>query len=646
MNFDISAEIEKRESSSQSCEASQWEIHEFYNALMNDSILGITVVDTNYKIVLTNSMFCKLFNKSADEFVGKYCFSEFEKRDEVCSHCPGKQAMATGVPAEVETQAVLDDGRSIHVKNRAIPILSNDGRLKGFIEMIEDIDERKKAEEKIKKNEEHLRILIDSILAGVVMIDADTHAIMDCNLQAQQMIGLSKEEIVGKVCHNFICPQDESGCPISDMCQTVDMSERILLRTGKERVPILKTVTPIEWCNHSYLIESFIDISQLKDAEHALWVSEERFRTAANLASDLIWELDVQTGRMEWFGDIDGRLGYKQGEFPRTLQAWESIIHLDDYHDVICHKEEYIRDNKPYDTEYRVRRKDGKYLYWTDCGTILFDKEGKPKRMIGVCSDITNRRESEQKQQKLLEQLKKANDELKSFAYIASHDLKAPLRGVKVLADWLCDDYADKLGTDGKEHVELLVSRVNRMQNLINGILQYSGIGRIDEHINEIDIGQVIADVIDSISPPDNIKIIVDKQMPVIIYEKTRIIQVFQNLISNAVKYMDKEEGIIRIDFNENEEFWQFSINDNGPGIKQEYFEKIFQMFQTLLPRDQFESTGVGLPVVKKIVELYGGRIWVESQVGKGSSFLFTIPKYKLEDERTSNEKLQTNFIS
>ena len=646
MHFNVNKEIENNKLLPQMEEAASWDVLEFYNAVMNDSILGITVVDINHRIILTNPTFCKLFNKSTEEFVGKYCYNEFEKRNEVCPHCPGLKAIATGAPAEVETEAVLDDGTRIYVRNRAIPLFSQNGKIKGFIEMIENIDEKKRAELKLKQNEEHLKMLFNSILAGVIMIDTQTHEIIDCNLQAEKMIGLQKKEIIGKVCHKFICPAEMGKCPINDLHQSVDMSERVLLKAGNIRIPILKTVTPINCNNHSYLIESFIDISELKNAEKALWTSEERFRTAAKLASDLIWELNIKTGHLIWFGDIDGKLGYNKGEFPRTLQAWESIIHPDDYSKVVYEKEEHIKEIKPYNIEYRVRKKNGDYLYWTDFGTTLLDKEGKPDRMIGVCSDVTNRRVSEQKQLKLLEQLEKVNDELRSFAYIVSHDLKAPLRGVKVLADWLSADYSDKLGPEGKNQVELLVSRVDRMQNLINGILQYSRIGRVDEIISEIDTGEVVANVIDAILPPENIKILVQENMPIVVYEKTRIFQVFQNLISNAIKYMDKEEGIIKINFIEHDDFWQFSVIDNGPGIKEEYFEKIFQMFQTLSPRDQFESTGVGLTVVKKIVELYGGRIWVESQIEDGSTFLFTIPKYKLEDKRATNEELQANIIS
>ncbi|MBN1975744.1 MAG: PAS domain S-box protein [Sedimentisphaerales bacterium] len=506
-------------------DTASWDIHESYKALMNDSILGITVVDTNYKIIMTNSTFCELFNKSAAEFAGKYCFKEYEKRDEICPHCPGRRAMATGAPAEVETQAVRDDGTRIHVRNRAIPFFSHDGQINGFIEMIENIDEKKRAQEDLYK-------------------------------------------------------------------------------------------------------------------------SEERFRMAAKLASDLIWELDIKTDHLEWYGDIDGRLGYKTGEFPRTIQAWESILHPDDYDRVANELKLFLTEGEPFNTEHRIKTKNGDILYWTARGTIIYDSEGKPARGIGVCSDVTNRRNYEQRQKELMAELEKVNEELTSFAYIVSHDLKAPLRGVKVLADWLCEDYADKLGPEGKNQMELLVSRVDRMHNLIDGILQYSRIGRIEDNISEVDTQQVVTDVIDALLPPANIRITVENKLPVIMCEKTRMFQIFQNLISNAVKYMDKEEGIIKLDCAEEEDFWKFSVEDNGPGIEEKYFDKIFQMFQTLSPRDQYESTGIGLTVVKKIIELYGGKIWIESKVGNGSIFLFTIPKQKNTYRGTIDEELQTNFIS
>jgi signal transduction histidine kinase len=145
------------------------------------------------------------------------------------------------------------------------------------------------------------------------------------------------------------------------------------------------------------------------------------------------------------------------------------------------------------------------------------------------------------------------------------------------------------------------------------------------------------------VAPPENISITVENELPVIEFERTRITQVFQNLLSNAVKFMDKPEGQVKIGCVEEDGFWKFTVADNGPGIEEKYFEKIFDMFQTLAPRDEVESTGVGLTVAKKIVELYGGKIWVQSKVGEGSTFLFTLPKQETE---VKDAQLQASIIS
>ena len=216
--------------------------------------------------------------------------------------------------------------------------------------------------------------------------------------------------------------------------------------------------------------------------------------------------------------------------------------------------------------------------------------------------------------------------ELRDFAYVVSHDLKAPLRSIKTLADWLATDHSDKLGKDGKEQMDLLVSRVDRMHKLIDGILQYSRIGRMKERPVYMDLNELIPKIIETLGPAGNIKIEVKNQLPTIFAEQSSIFLIFQNLLSNAVKYMDKPNGQIEVASTEQDGYWKFAVTDNGPGIEPKNFEKIFQIFQTLTPRDQIESTGVGLTIVKKIVETHGGRIWVESQLGIGSTFFFTLP--------------------
>jgi signal transduction histidine kinase len=241
--------------------------------------------------------------------------------------------------------------------------------------------------------------------------------------------------------------------------------------------------------------------------------------------------------------------------------------------------------------------------------------------------EIGEREKAEHKQTDLLKELESANQELKDFAYIASHDLKAPLRAIKTLSDWISTDYADKLDQDGQEQLKLLRQRVDRMHNLIDGILQYSRVGRVREKIVNVDLNTLLPDIIDTLAPPENIKITVETQLPTVKCEETRVTQVFQNLLSNAVKYMDKPKGLIKVGCAEEGEFWKFYVCDNGPGIEQKHFERIFKIFQTLAPRDEFESTGIGLTVVKKIVELYGGKIWLESELGQGTTFFWTFPK-------------------
>ena len=165
------------------------------------------------------------------------------------------------------------------------------------------------------------------------------------------------------------------------------------------------------------------------------------------------------------------------------------------------------------------------------------------------------------------------------------------------------------------------------MDALIDGILQYSRVGRVRETVADVDLNEIVNEALAMLAPPPHIEVEIAPDLPRVRAERTRMLQLFQNLLSNAIKYLDKPEGLIRVGRVEHEDEWEFSISDNGPGIEPRHFQRIFQLFQTLAPRDRVESTGVGLALVKKIVELYGGRVWVESQPGTGSTFYFTLPK-------------------
>lgn len=245
----------------------------------------------------------------------------------------------------------------------------------------------------------------------------------------------------------------------------------------------------------------------------------------------------------------------------------------------------------------------------TELSTVLLYLQGKEKLLTQQALELSN-----------------VNQELSDFAYIVSHDLKAPLRAIGSLADWIAADYADKLDEQGKEQLSLLIGRVKRMHNLIDAVLQYSRVGRVKEQKVEINLNELVQDVIEVLAPPRNVTITIENELPTILFEKIRMEQVFQNLISNSIKYMDKPNGEIKIASVEENDYWKITVEDNGPGIEEKYFEKVFQIFQALDPRDEYESTGVGLSVVKKIIESNGGRIWIESKVGSGSKFIFTVP--------------------
>jgi signal transduction histidine kinase len=241
--------------------------------------------------------------------------------------------------------------------------------------------------------------------------------------------------------------------------------------------------------------------------------------------------------------------------------------------------------------------------------------------------EIDVRKKTELQKEKLITELDISNRELKDFAYIVSHDLKAPLRAIGSISQWIHSDYHDKLDDDGRMQLDLLLSRVHRMQGLIEGILAYSRVTRVKEEKEVIDLNKLVKEAIEMVAPSEKFTITVDENLPTVNYGPTRILQIFQNLIGNAVKYNDKDAGIIDIHCTENQHNWAISITDNGPGIEEKYFEKIFQIFQTLKSRDEFESTGIGLTIVKKIIEGNGGKISVNSVPGKQTTFTFTILK-------------------
>jgi two-component system sensor kinase FixL len=305
-------------------------------------------------------------------------------------------------------------------------------------------------------------------------------------------------------------------------------------------------------------------------------------------------------------------------------------------------------DNCPLKIASRTSRHEDAEIYIPQKDTWVMVSADPVKDDEDICffvyiiRDITYRKKAEQILARLNDdlhktvlELKRSNQELRCFAHIIAHDLKSPLRGIGSLAGRLIRKYNDKLDDEGKNQLRLLIVRVKRMGEFIDGILRYSEIGHSSKELQHVDVNALLAEIIGEMTIPENFEINVEQKLPAVQCEKLRLKQVFQNLISNAVKYTDKSKGKISIGCTEEDGFWNFSVADNGCGVKEQYYEKIFEIFQTLAPRDKTESTGIGLTIVKKIVEMYGGKVWVTSTLGQGSTFFFTLP-----------QKRETNYVN
>jgi len=414
-------------------------------------------------------------------------------------------------------QAVSCNGRHIGslcaVFQRDFEPSENEKKIIGILASAMRVEEeRRQAKEELRQSrkaaEDALQtgeLILDTMPVGVIVVGRDKR-IRRVNKTALMMMGCnSPQEVIGNTCHKKICPAEVNKCPVIDLGNSVDNSEKVLLNRSGQEIPILKTVLPITLEGEDVLLEAFVDITDRLQAEQELEKLNKDLESA-------VWEL------------------------------------------------------------------------------------------------------------------RRTNKELQEFAYITAHDLKTPLRGIGTLADWISTDYADKFDDQGKKQVRLLVGKAKQMSALIDDILQYSRLGHTSPEKRQVDLNTVLSEVITGIDPPENIQITIENELPVLMCEKTQIIQVFQNLLSNAVKYMDKPEGQIKVGCIQQDGFWKFSVADNGPGIDEKYFKKIFKIFQTLSPVDRVDSTGIGLSIVKKIVELNAGIVWVESQPGHGCTFFFTVP--------------------
>lgn len=376
------------------------------------------------------------------------------------------------------------------------------------------------------------------------------------------------------------------------------------------------------------------DVSEIKKIEKELQHSRERLNMALENGNTGIWEWDLKTNEVIWDERLERMFQMETGAFGGTFSDFENLINEEDISHVRKAIKASIVEGIPFETIFRTRHfLPGSVKYITIKGLVTNDKDSCITGMIGVAFDVTEmKKDTERLLLKLNEELLRSNKELEQFAYIASHDLQEPLRMVSGFTQLLEKRYGDQLDENAREYIHYAVDGANRMSGLINGLLAYSRVHTRGKEFTTVNLNSVIDQV------QRNLQMQIEEKkaeisvetLPPIIADEGQMIHLIQNLLSNALKF---SEGIpkIHISAQQSSDSVTFAVKDQGIGIEPQYFSRIFQIFQRLFPSNEYEGTGIGLAICKRIIERHDGTIWVESEPGKGSTFFFNIPAQKKE---------------
>jgi PAS domain S-box-containing protein len=367
--------------------------------------------------------------------------------------------------------------------------------------------------------------------------------------------------------------------------------------------------------------------------------SNQSYDMVAMATNDAIWDWDLETDTVFRTGKgLKMLFGYDLEESLSDDKFWHKRIHPDDLPGVLT-KQKEILDNPSeiyWEDEYRFLKKNGQWAYVHDKGYIIRDERGKAFRLLGATRDITERKENEALLLELNNRLKQradelaaSNVELERFAYIASHDMQEPLRMITSFLQLFKKKYEDQIDETAEQYIHFAVDGADRMKKLILDLLQYSRVGSNKEHFEKINTNDLLNEVVNVFltAVEENKGMIIVDKLPDIKANRTQMFQLFQNLVGNALKYRSETPPVIHISGEEETNHYRFVVRDNGIGIKPVFFEKIFILFQRLHHKNEYSGTGIGLAICKKIIDRHQGKIWVESEPGKGSSFYFTIAK-------------------
>jgi PAS domain S-box-containing protein len=497
----------------------------------------------------------------------------------------------------------------------------------------DDVTERKRAAETVRQLSLQKELILNSAGEGIYGLDLDGRVTF-INPAAARMLGWDAAELPGRTPHDVLhhtrpdgsaYPREE--CPIHAAFtdgQVHRVDSEVFWRKDGSSFPVEYTSTPIRDNGRVVgAVVTFRDVTERRRSEEALRSSEARFRRVFSSAPLPMWLWDSNTWRfLEVNEAATAHYGYSREEFLEMrvtdlLPPEEAERMKDDYR---------RRTEGRYLVETRQRLKNGRFID-VHLTSDLVELGGRRVRLV-VAEDISERKQAvESLHQRTLE-LERSNADLEQFAYVASHDLQEPLRMVASFTQLLADRYGGNLDDEAREFIGFAVEGATRMQALIDGLLSFARVKTRAKELHPLDCQAAFQRSLTNlrVTLQESRAEVASDLLPAVLGDESQIEQLFQNLIGNALKFSSQNTPKVRVSARRNGKEWTFSVSDNGIGIDPRYSERIFAIFQRLHSRSEYPGTGIGLAICKKIVERHGGRIWVESELGRGATFYFTLP--------------------
>jgi PAS domain S-box-containing protein len=596
------------------------EANEQFRTIVETTPECVKIVAPDGRLLFMNSPGLAMLGAgSAQDVVGKSVYDLVAPEDRARFRAFNERICA-GEKDSLEFDIVGLQGERLQMETYAAPLRYVDGT-RVQLAISRNITDRKRAE----RAGLLLGAIVDSSDDAIISKDLNG-IITSWNKSAERLFGYSTAETIGKPI-TILIPSDrlQEEPAILDRLkrgERVDHFETIRRRKDGTLLDISLTISPVRDRRGKVIGASKIarDITERKRVEAALRASQESFRQLADSMPQIVW-----TARPDGYFDYYNERWYEFTGFARDKfgdLSWEPILHPEDLQRSRERWYEAVRSGAPYSIEYRFwDRHDHRWRWFMGRALPVRDDAGNITKWFGTCTDIDAQKAVE-------DDLRRANQDLEQFAFSASHDLQEPMRTVKIYSELLTSTYGDRLDGEGLVFLKHLRSGATRMEMLLRDLLAYTQVTRFETPAQPADAGEALTLALANLAgavAESRARVTAD-QLPSLPVHQTHLQQLFQNLIGNAIKYRSSDPPVVQVTAERESGYWVFAVKDNGIGIDPQYKERIFGLFKRLHSSDEYSGTGIGLAICQRIVDRYQGRIWVESEPGRGSTFRFKLP--------------------